>query len=313
MARPLRLEYSGALYHLTARGDARADIYADDADRLRFLSLLACEIRQQGWKCYAYCLMGNHYHLLIETPEANLVQGMRRLNGVYTQAFNRRHQRVGHVFQGRYRSILVDRESYLLELCRYIVLNPVRANLVAKAGDYRWSSYRVTAGVVSSPVWLDASWLWGQFGHTQKAAKAAYRRFVAQGGGATSPWENLRGQIWLGDEAFLQRMEQRVKGRRLDNVPTRQTQPIRPTRQAVIKAVATAYGVPPHAVFDRTCQPVFQAVVYFLRRAANLSLKEVAALAAVSPPRISQIQRKMEEATPEPRLRKLINMYKVKN
>ena len=99
MARPLRLEFPGAVYHLTARGNARQDIYLDDSDRRRFLDLLGREIKQQGWKCYAYCLMNNHYHLLIETLEANLVQGMRRLNGVYTQAFNRRHNRIGHLLQ----------------------------------------------------------------------------------------------------------------------------------------------------------------------------------------------------------------------
>jgi REP element-mobilizing transposase RayT len=115
MARPLRLEFAGALYHLTSRGDHREDIYLDDQDRRTFLDLLGKEILQQRWLCYAYCLMDNHYHLLIETPEANLVRGMRRLNGVYTQSFNRRHARVGHVFQGRYKAIIVDKENYLLE------------------------------------------------------------------------------------------------------------------------------------------------------------------------------------------------------
>lgn len=119
MTRPLRLEFPGAVYHLTARGDRREDIFLDDADRLTFLDLLAKEVRQQYWRLYAYCLMSNHYHLLIETPKGKLVGGMRRLNGVYTQAFNRRHGRVGHVLQGRYKSILVDKDAYLLELARY--------------------------------------------------------------------------------------------------------------------------------------------------------------------------------------------------
>ena len=140
MTRPLRLEFPGALYHLTARGDRREDIFLDDTDRQTFLDLLAKEIRQQRWRLYAYCLMSNHYHLLIETPEGNLVAGMRRLNGVYTQAFNRRHGRVGHVLQGRYKSILVDKDAYLLELARYIVLNPVRAGMVKRVQDWPWSS-----------------------------------------------------------------------------------------------------------------------------------------------------------------------------
>ncbi len=144
MTRPLRLEFPGALYHVTARGNARQEIYLCDEDRERFVQLLAEEVKQQGWICYAYCLMDNHYHLLFETPSANLCKGMQRFNGRYTQYFNRFHQRVGHVFQGRYKSILVEKEVYLLELCRYVVLNPVRAKMVAAPGDWIWSSYMAT-------------------------------------------------------------------------------------------------------------------------------------------------------------------------
>ncbi len=126
MTRPLRLEFEGALYHITSRGDRREAIYESDADRSGFLSLLGDVCDTYNWVCHAYCLMGNHYHLMVETPEANLSSGMRQLNGVYTQDFNRRHRRSGHVFQGRYKSILVDKESYLLELTRYIVLNPAK-------------------------------------------------------------------------------------------------------------------------------------------------------------------------------------------
>jgi len=120
-------------------------------DRQRYVDTLAREVSQQNWRCYAWCLMDNHYHLLIETPEGNLVSGMRRLNQVYTQAFNRRHRRVGHVLQGRYKSILVEKESHLLELCQYVVLNPRRAGMVRSVRDWRWSSYRATAGYVQAP------------------------------------------------------------------------------------------------------------------------------------------------------------------
>ena len=146
MARPLRLEYAGALYHITSRGDRREPIYEDDADRKMFMSLLEQVCKTYNWLCHAYCLMGNHYHLLVETPEANLSKGMRQLNGLYTQSYNRNHNRVGHVFQGRYKAILVEKQSYLLELARYIVLNPVRAQMVHVAGDWQWSSYRATIG-----------------------------------------------------------------------------------------------------------------------------------------------------------------------
>ncbi len=124
MARPIRLEFAGALYHVTSRGDRQEDIYDVDNDRQDFLSILEDVCSRHNWICHAYCLMSNHYHLLIETPDANLSKGMRQLNGVYTQTYNRAHHRVGHVFQGRYKAILVQKESYLLELSRYIVLNP---------------------------------------------------------------------------------------------------------------------------------------------------------------------------------------------
>lgn len=133
MARPLRIEIPGAIYHITSRGNAREPIFLDDGDYADFLNLLSLNLKRFNWILHAYCLMGNHYHLLIETPEGNLSRGMRQLNGTYTQWFNRKHNRVGHIFQGRYKAILVEKDSHLLELCRYVVLNPVRANMVKKA------------------------------------------------------------------------------------------------------------------------------------------------------------------------------------
>jgi putative transposase len=126
MARPLRLEFAGAVYHLTSRGNARQKVFFADTDRQLFLDTVARVVSRYGWICHAYCLMTNHYHLLVETPKPSLSLGMRQLNGIYTQSFNRRHRRVGHLFQGRFKAILVQKESYLLELCHYIVLNPVR-------------------------------------------------------------------------------------------------------------------------------------------------------------------------------------------
>jgi putative transposase len=141
MARPLRIEFSGALYHITSRGDRREAIYEDDTDRESFLETLAEVVERFNWVCHAYCLMSNHYHLIVETPDANLSKGMRHLNGVFTQVSNRRHNRTGHLFQGRFKGIIVDQDSCLLELTRYVVLNPVRAKMVKDPGDWPWSSY----------------------------------------------------------------------------------------------------------------------------------------------------------------------------
>ncbi|WHZ29946.1 MAG: transposase [Nitrospira sp.] len=214
MARPLRIEFPGALYHVTTRGNARQDIFIDDEDRQRFLGVLAHVVSRFHLLLHAYCLMDNHFHLVVETPDANLSRAMRQLNGVYTQAFNRRHGRVGHVLQGRFKAIVVDRESYLLELCRYVVLNPVRAKTTRKPDTYPWSSYQATAGVVSVPSLLTVDWLLSQFGQQRAAAQRKYRAFVAEGIGHHSLWEQVRGQVLLGNERFVERLAPQLRDKR---------------------------------------------------------------------------------------------------
>lgn len=211
MARPLRIEFPGGLYHVTSRGDRRENIYLDDADRINWLTLFAHVCKRFNWVCHAYCLMDNHYHIVVETVEGNLSRGMRQLNGVYTQTFNRSHNRIGHVYQGRYKAILVEKDSYLLELSRYVVLNPVRAGIVKNIDQWTWSSYPVMTGESSCPEWLQTDWLLGQFGKQRKRAIAAYMDFVRAGVGLPSIWENLCGQIYLGKEAFVKEMRQHVQ------------------------------------------------------------------------------------------------------
>jgi REP element-mobilizing transposase RayT len=245
MARPLRIEYPGAIYHITSRGNAREKVFIDDADRAAFLEILAKGIDRFHWLCHAYCLMGNHYHLLIETLDPTLSRGMRHLNGVYTQAFNRRHRRVGHLFQGRYKAILVEKDAHLLELARYVVLNPVRAQMVRSCKDWRWSSYRATAGLESPLPILTISWILSQFAETKAEAQAAYRRFVAAGRGETV-WERVRGQVFFGSDAFV---EQHMPegGNALPEVPREQRLVNRPSLADLFasasqrSAVAKAY------------------------------------------------------------------------
>jgi putative transposase len=210
MARSLRLEFAGGLYHVTSRGDRQEAIYLDDADRSVFLEVLEEVVQRFNWTVHAYCLMSNHYHLLVETPDANLSQGMRQLNGVYTQRFNRRHRRVGHVFQGRYKGIIVQKDTYLLELARYIVLNPVRARMVRSANEWRWSSYRATAGFSEAPAWLAIDLILTAFAARRGEAQKRYREFIAQGKDQPSPWERLTSQIYLGDDAFVERLQRRI-------------------------------------------------------------------------------------------------------
>jgi len=226
MSRPLRIEFAGALYHITSRGDRREDIFENDTDRASFLSILDNTSGIYAWVCHAYCLMDNHYHLLIETPNGDLSKGMRQLNGIYTQTANRAHNRVGHVFQGRYKAILVERQSYLLELSRYIVLNPVRAKMVTCAADWPWSSYLATVEHSKGPACLVTDWLLANFSKNKHEAIERYKQFVAQGTGGPSIWSSLHKQIYLGDQKFIDTLQSLIdEDQALSEIPSAQRKP----------------------------------------------------------------------------------------
>ena len=223
MSRPLRIEYPGAIYHITSRGNARSDIYLSKEDRHTFLKTLEQVCERYHWHCYAWCLMTNHYHLVIETKQANLSRGMRQLNGLYTQTFNRRHHRVGHLFQGRYKAILIDKDSYLLEVGRYVLLNPVRANMVKSAGQYPWSSYRAMINKVNAPNWLAKDWILSQFGKREATAQKHFIKFMREAKNQSPLWEQLRQQLYLGDEQFVHRQQKQHKTEKdLSEIPKKQ-------------------------------------------------------------------------------------------
>ncbi len=249
MARPLRIEFSGALYHVTSRGDRREAIFEDDEDRQIFLHTLAEVVERFNWLCHAYCLMTNHYHLLVETPDGNLSKGMRHLNGVYTQATNRRHSRSGHLFQGRFKGIIVDKDSYLLELTRYVVLNPIRAGMVRQPGKWPWSSYCAMTGKTPTPSWLATDGILAQFAKRRTTAQKRYSEFVAEGIKKESIWSELQQQIYLGDEKFIKRVQRKanVQGDEL-SVPRAQRRAPAPTLEKIAakhrdrnKAISVAY------------------------------------------------------------------------
>lgn len=218
MTRPLRIEFAGAIYHVTSRGDHLEPIFLDDLDRQAWLRILALVCGRFNFVIHAYCQMTNHYHIVVETADGNLSQGMRQLNGLYTQHFNRRHRLVGHLFQGRYKAILVQKESYLLELIRYVVLNPLRAHMVKSLADWPWSSHHLLMGMVSAPDWFDADWWLRQFGETRAEAAQKYFRFVMDGIGKESPLKDVRNQLILGDEAFTARYRHDLNEDSLRNV-----------------------------------------------------------------------------------------------
>jgi putative transposase len=169
-----------------------------------WLEVLAKACDRYNWRIHAYCLMDNHYHIVLETVDGNLSKDMRHLNGVYTQYFNRQHNRVGHIFQGRFQAILVVLGSYLLELSRYVVLNPIRAGIVKNMDDWPWSSYSATIGKSLIQDWLETDWLLSHFGKQRKRARLKYIDFVREGIGLPSIWGEVRNRVFLGREAFVE-------------------------------------------------------------------------------------------------------------
>jgi REP element-mobilizing transposase RayT len=169
-----RIEVEGGIYHVTARGNARAAIFRDEQDYRVLRDVVSKTVEQHRWRCHSYCLLPNHYHFLVETPEPNLGRGMLVLNGTYARRFNWRYQRYGHVFQGPYGAVLIEDDDHLLEVCRYIALNPVRAGLVRRPGDWPWSSYCALAGLAEAPAFLHVD-----LAHSLLGGASGYRDFVA--------------------------------------------------------------------------------------------------------------------------------------
>jgi len=222
MARPIRVEFADAVYHVMARGNERKAIFHDDHDRTRFLATLQEMTEQFGVQVHGYCLMPNHYHLVLSTPRGNLSRAAGWLQTTYTIRFNRRHRRAGHLFQGRFKAQLVEAESYGRELIRYVHLNPVRprhksepiaAERAAELDHYRWSSHRAYAGLEREPGWLSLDWL-RMFGHRRKEAQAEYRRAMRQvfGQVLANPWEELKGGLVLGGADLWRAVQRKIGG-----------------------------------------------------------------------------------------------------
>jgi REP element-mobilizing transposase RayT/AraC-like DNA-binding protein len=224
MARPLRICFPGAVYHVITRGNAKEAIVRDDIDGAAFLRTLARVVERFGWLCHSYCLMDNHYHLVIETPQPNLSNGMRQLNGLHAQFFNARYNRCGLVFQSRFRSLLVQKDSYLLAVSRYVVLNPVRAGVCDRPEQWPWSSYRATAGLVAAPTYLTIDWLLAQFAPTRRLAQRRYRAHVHTGI-ADALEQRVRGER-LGADDFLR--DTHGYDPPLAEIPRRQVEPLPP-------------------------------------------------------------------------------------
>ncbi|MYM22269.1 addiction module toxin RelE [Duganella sp. FT135W] len=280
MSRPLRQEFAGAFYHVMSRGDRQQVIYRDDTDRLVWLDMLASTCARFNFKVHGFCQMTNHYHLVVETGDPNLSHGMRQLNGQYSQYCNRRHKLVGHLFQGRYKAILVQKECYGREVVRYVVLNPVRAGMVAAPGEWRWSSYQLMVQDAPAPSWLETDWILSLFGLDREQAIEAYRQFVAQGVGAANPMKNVMHQLLLGDEAF-------VASRRSAQSFTRLNEVTKQHRRAFALTLAEY-----QAKFANRDEAITEA--YF---STAYTMKEIAAHFRVSYRTVSRVVRRQESSS----------------
>jgi len=249
MARPLRIEFAGAFYHITARGNERKDIFKSNRDRSQFLSYLESATERYDAVIHTYCLMTNHYHLLLETPSGNLSQIMRHINGAYTTYFNTKRKRFGHLFQGRYKGILVEADEYAKELSRYIHLNPIRAGIARSPGEYRWSSYRSYIGKEKPADWLARARVLGYFGKKDLEAQRGYRDFVEEAlkRDYPDPLREVIGAAILGSVGFVERirdtyLKNRKSGR---DIPSLRALTTGPSMEEIERGVDRVFGTDP--------------------------------------------------------------------
>ena len=289
MARPLRIEYPGAFYHVTSRGNEKKDIYKSRGDREKFLSYLQSSVERYKAVILTYCLMTNHYHLLIETPFGNLSQIMHHINGAYTTYYNVKRKRAGHLFQGRYKAIVVEADEYALELSRYIHLNPVRAGMVAKPQDHEWSSYQFFAGFTSPPVWLKTNLILENFG--AKNSQAKYRNFVEglMGTEYESPLKGVVASTLLGSPEFITEVsETHVCSIQPDrSVPAIKKLSSRPGVDKIVETVKGAIGEE-----DGLWKKVS---IYFCHRHGGMKLKEIGEIFGMGDAAVSVTSKRLLE------------------
>ena len=280
MGRPLRIEYPGALYHITSRGNEKKDIFLRDKDRKKFLSILENYNDRYRVLIHCYVLMKNHYHLVLETPLGNLLKVMHGINSAYTGYFNREYERVGHLFQGRYRAIVVDRDAYLLELSRYVHLNAVRAGIVDMPEKYRWSSYLGYIRKREEVPWVEYSLVLSQLSGSRERSRKEYKKFVTRGseGESESPLRELYGQVILGTEEFIERVKGAVRGGKIsEEIVDRKRLKERLEPEEILRVVSERYGEEPEALRARGRNKTARKVaIYLMKRYSGLSNLEAA-------------------------------------
>ncbi len=302
MGRPLRIEYPGALYHVTSRGNEKKEIFFEDSDREIFLSFLEEYHHRYGILIHSYVLMSNHYHLILETPQGNLLKVMHGLNSRYTGYINRKYHRSGHLFQGRYKAILVEKETYLLTLSRYVHLNPVRAGIVKEVSEYPWSSYPGFVNKRKRILWVEYSWILSRFSSKGNEARRAYRSFVRTAqctAGQEVPFEGLFGQVILGGEAFVEQAKKSLAGKELDHdIIERKRFGTAPQADEILEVVSSFFGVSRDLLEQRGGRNNLprKVAIYLVQKYCGQSNQEIAdRFGGIHPSAVSQNVSRLEK------------------
>ena len=297
MTRSLRIEYEGAVYHVTARGNERKPIFKDGEDHKRLLQIIFQAKEKYDLKIISYVLMPNHYHLLLETPEGNLTKSMKYIQTNYAIYFNRRHKRSGHLFQGRYKAFIVEKESYLLEVSRYIHLNPLRAGMVKRLEDYEWSSYPEYMGKKKSD-WIESGMILEQFGGSRDNREKRYREFCYAGKGVR--WEGFKEDIYggfiLGSKGFTQKVKARMKKMKISGeVPLRRKLKERKSKDKIMDEVSSYYKRDRETILKKKGESRKMAI-YLLRKKTDMGLNDISKMFdGVSYTGVSKIVKRFEE------------------
>jgi REP-associated tyrosine transposase len=309
MARQIRVEYPGAFYHVTSRGNERKSIFRSKQDREKFLEYLQSASERYGAIIHAYCLMDNHYHILIETPDGNLSRIMQHINGAYTTYYNVKRQRSGHLFQGRFKAVLVQMDEYAKELSRYIHLNPVRAKMVARPEEYAWSSYTYYASEKKAPAWLNRSFILGYFGKKLITSQRKYKTFVERmlDKEYRNPLSDIHFSLVLGSSDFAFEIKDKFLKKRKHtkdrNLPLVKGKTARPTLKQIIKLIDTRMGAR-----HKLARPL---KLYFCHRYSGLKLSEIGTYFKISDSGVTQASRRVETRMAKDRqLRKQIDAIK---
>jgi putative transposase len=289
MARQLRINYPGAFYHVTSRGNEQKRIFKSKRDRDKFLEYLGSATKRYDAVIHVFCLMENHYHLLLETPSGNLPQIMRHINGAYTTYFNVKHGRSGHLFQGRYKAILVDIDEYAKVLSRYIHLNPVRAKMVDKPEEYEWSSYQCYIGKKKSPQWLCKEFILGYFGNNVKLAQKKYHSFICAlvNQNYESPLNEVLSSTLLGSPGFISFVTNNfLSDKKTDkNLPSLKELRKKPNMQEIIEVVDSVFKEE-----SRLCRSV---KLYLCQQYTGLKLTDIGKQFGIGESGVSQANRRV--------------------